>query len=178
MTQLKRWTVGWIAAALLWTLPAWTAENADEGAVKAAYLVKIPKFVDWPERALGEADATFTVCVLGDEEVNGIAATLEGQKVKERMVSVVNGKRGALDDCRAVYVAASESLRVTAILAEVKGKPILTIGDAPDFAARGGMVGLVRQDARLKFEVNLKSANQAGLRISAQFAQLATKAYQ
>ena len=42
---------------------------------------------------------------------------------------------------------------------------------------RGGMINFVRQDAKVKFEVNLKSTNRASLNLSARLLRLAVKVF-
>ncbi len=51
--------------------------------------------------------------------------------------------------------------------------PVLTVSDLPGFAQQGGVIGLVRQSGRLRFEVNRGVAQSAGLRLSADLLSLA-----
>lgn len=53
------------------------------------------------------------------------------------------------------------------------GLPVLTVGDLDQFAAKGGMIGLVMQSNRVRFEVNLQSAERAGLKINSKLLSLA-----
>ena len=51
---------------------------------------------------------------------------------------------------------------------------MLTVGDEPDFAARGGMLGLVRAgDRTLAFEANPEQIQAAGVQLSAKVLKLA-----
>jgi hypothetical protein len=50
---------------------------------------------------------------------------------------------------------------------------VLTVGDAPDFAARGGMLGLVRSGSRLALEANPDQIQSAGVQVSAKVLKLA-----
>jgi hypothetical protein len=50
---------------------------------------------------------------------------------------------------------------------------LLTIGDGEDFARRGGVIALVRQDSRFQFDINLAAAERAGLRVDATLLGLA-----
>jgi len=46
------------------------------------------------------------------------------------------------------------------------------VADAEGFARAGVMVGLVRSEARIGFEVNLAATREAGLRMAPGFLQL------
>ncbi len=50
----------------------------------------------------------------------------------------------------------------------------MTISDAQDFTRRGGIIGLVRSENKMAFEINLKAARENGLEPSAPLLELAT----
>ena len=50
---------------------------------------------------------------------------------------------------------------------------MLSVGDATNFVKSGGMIGLSMQDSRVKFDVNLGSAQRAGLQLNSQMLKLA-----
>jgi hypothetical protein len=52
---------------------------------------------------------------------------------------------------------------------------VLTVGDAPDFLERGGMIQFVLVANRVRFEVNLDAAREAGLQLSAELLKVAAK---
>ena len=50
---------------------------------------------------------------------------------------------------------------------------MLTLGDIPEFAQSGGMIGLKIEDSRVRFDVNLGAAQRAGLTLNSQMLKLA-----
>lgn len=50
---------------------------------------------------------------------------------------------------------------------------VLTVGEADQFAVRGGVITFVKEANRLRFEINVDAAGRAGLRISSRLLQLA-----
>lgn len=179
--SLSSKTFGIIAGLLLALLPRpnWAAEAADEEQIKLAYLSKFPKFVYWPKQGPLAEGAEFNFCVVGDDELSSITAALAGERIGGHVMRVQDGKRsGSLAGCQVVYLSRSETWRARGVLTEIRSLPILSISSLEGFAAEGGMIGLVKQDGHLKFEVNLKAAQQAGLQISSQLAQLAIKVHQ
>jgi hypothetical protein len=59
------------------------------------------------------------------------------------------------------------------ILSGLRGRSILTVGDSKNFAAQGGMIGLLVENEGVRFEVNLGAANEAHLKISSKLLSLA-----
>ncbi len=55
----------------------------------------------------------------------------------------------------------------------LKGLPILTIGDSPNFARRGGIINFILVDDKVRFEINVEAAKQANINISSRLLSLA-----
>jgi hypothetical protein len=78
-----------------------------------------------------------------------------------------------LRGCHLVFIASDDDDVHAQALKAVEGTSVLTVGDAPDFAARGGMLGLVRSGSHLAFEANLQEIQAAGVQVSAKVLKLA-----
>ena len=72
-------------------------------------------------------------------------------------------------------IAASESPRQNQILASVRDAPVLTIGEAKDFAESGGIVEFSPRVNTLSFEINPSAAERAGLELDPRVLKLARK---
>jgi hypothetical protein len=70
-------------------------------------------------------------------------------------------------------VSASEKAHIDEIVQSVKGLPVLTVGETPSFAERGGIIRFTLEDNRVRFEVNVDAARQAELNISSRLLTLA-----
>ncbi len=163
----------WLAALL--STAAWAL---DEDAIEIGYLYNFAKFVEWPAKVENRAGQPWTFCVLGDEIIKTVAVMLADKQVRQKPISVVNAKHGSdWEGCQVAFVSASEGWRVGTMLKEARNRPILTVSDAEGFVAQGGMIGLVRDGDKIRFEINLAAAEQAGLKIGAQLAKLAVKTY-
>jgi len=55
----------------------------------------------------------------------------------------------------------------------LKGVPVLTIGETPGFARNGGIINLILEDNKVRFEVNVQAAKDAELNISSRLLALA-----
>jgi hypothetical protein len=69
----------------------------------------------------------------------------------------------------------SEEGRLSAVLASAKRLPVLTVSDIPHFAERGGMIGLVNQEDRIRFEVNVAPIEDSGLTVSSELLKVALR---
>lgn len=54
------------------------------------------------------------------------------------------------------------------------GAGVLTVSDMPKFTERGGMIQFVTAANRVRFEINLQSARQAGLMMSSELLRVAS----
>ncbi len=148
--------------------------RADVNQTKANMLWNIAKFVEWPGiRADAEVPLVFTI--LGEDELAvELAGVLSSKTVNGHPVFVRFARRPQdAKGSQILYVAESELAHMTDVLAVVDTSAVLTVSDAPGFAAHGGMVGFSADGDRVRFEVNLGQAERTGLKLSAKLLALA-----
>jgi hypothetical protein len=162
--------------ALVW-LCAPMARAESEYDVKAAYLFKFTKFIEWPATAFTGPDAPFVIGIVGRDPFNGgldrlIAGNTTGARrleVQHLNATDSTGLRG----CQMVFVSASEQRRLPNILSALQGRPVLVVGESEGFASAGGMLGFALRESRVGIEINSAAARQARLKISSQLLNLA-----
>ena len=88
------------------------------------------------------------------------------------MVREVSNAQQAIT-CQIVFVSSSERKRFRVLLDGLKGRSILTVGEADDFTANGGIINFKLKDARVRIEIDAGAADRAGLRISSKLLSLA-----
>jgi len=174
-----------VLAASVWLIPAppVRAQEIDEAKVlkvKAAYLYNFAKFITWPDDALGDAQSTFIIGILGDDRFQKILSnTVEGKKIANRPVKIERfhwseqADRARLKTCQVLYISHAEQSRLKDIFAELEGHPVLLVASLPDFAGDGGMIGFVLDKHRIIFEINREALAQAELKASAKLLKLA-----
>ncbi len=72
-----------------------------------------------------------------------------------------------------VFIGATEKKLLPAILEDVKGNSVLTVGESGHFAQEGGMIGFCLEENKIRFEINLEAAQKAQLKISSRLLALA-----
>jgi hypothetical protein len=145
-----------------------------EYTVKGAFIYNFALFVDWPPNAFASDSAPFVIGVLGKNPFGEALDKMQGQSIKGRKVVVralSNAEEGA--DCQLVFISASERGRLHQILALLRKGHVLTVSDLEGFTDAGGMVNFVTIEDKVRFEINLKEARSAKLRISSQLLKLA-----
>lgn len=144
--------------------------------VKAAYLFHFASFVEWPEGTFEGRGNGFVVGVLGEDPFDGLLEeTFSGKNVLERPLRIKRGARFEdLGRPHILFISSSEAARLPHILAALDDASVLTVGDTPGFAARGGIINFTIRDHHVRFEVNLEKAKRAHLKISSQLLKLAT----
>ena len=144
--------------------------------VKAAFLYHFAHLVDWPEpSASGEP---FVIAVVGYDPFGAtLDEVLAGKWVRGQPVRVLRFAGAAqLDGARMhiLFVGRGGQEHVRRALSALAGQPVLTVGESPRFAERGGMIGFrVTAEGRVAFDINLRRAEQSGLRMSSQLLKLA-----
>lgn len=143
--------------------------------MKAAFVLKFALYVEWPKSAFTSPTNAIVFGVLGrDPFGKNFDATMHGQTVDRHPVVVKRGRTPAeLGDCHVIFVSASERERWRALLPLLQERPILTISDIEDFTASSGMIGLKRKQGAIRFDINRRAAETAGLKISSRLLKLA-----
>jgi hypothetical protein len=150
-------------------------DAALEYEVKAAFLYNFAKFVDWPEDAPGTDRPALVIGVLGvDPFGESLDAAVRGKTVNGRALSVRRfAEPSDLEPCQILFVSASQARRLPEILTRLAGTPVLTVGEPEKFNRNGGIVRLVTEDNKVRFEINVDAAEHAGLQISSKLLALA-----
>jgi hypothetical protein len=151
--------------------PLACAQLAGEGAVKAAFVFNLTKYVEWPhpsqELIIGVNDDSSTAETL--------KKVLDGKNSDSRHIRILLLPSDAqLEECDILYLGHSSPKKWRAVLDRVHNKSILTVGDSGSFAQDGGIVGLVKTGDHVEIQVNLAAASEAHLKISSRLLNLAT----
>jgi len=138
-------------------------------ALKAAYLFNFLKFVELPS-----ASTTIGVCFVGARDVyDALTHSTENKKLGSRAIVTMELTADASwSGCDVVYLDATADVRT--LLANAAGTSALTVGEADDFTAGGGIIRLFTQDNRLRFDINVVNARRAGVKISVSLLRLAS----
>ena len=165
--QLARWLC--LLALTFLVAPRALAEAPSaEYQVKAVFLFNFAQFVDWPPSAFPEEHAPIVIAVLGKDPFGDYLDNLvKDERIGERPLVVRRCSRvDELAGCHLVFISRSESRELEAILAKLKGQPLLTVGDADTFTHAGGMVRFAMEGGRIRLRINVDAAKASQLTFS------------
>ena len=144
--------------------------------VEAAFLRNFAHYVSWPYNAFSNSDSAWCIGILGPDPFGDILeTTLAGRSEQGRSFKVYRAsKPNDLPQCQIVFVSYSESAKRRAVLAELKNKPVLTVGDAPGFLQEGGIIHFRIED-RVKMGINLDQARAVSLTIQTKMLEVSSE---
>jgi hypothetical protein len=142
--------------------------------LKAEFLERFTRFIDWPEGAFAGRDVPFVLCLVGENPFGDALVRLaSAHTIKERKIALRPvDKPAALDGCHLVFIARGEKRRLAELLAWTNGKPVLTIGDDAGFAKAGVLIGLYLENDHVRFEINTDAVKRSGLKFSSRLLKL------
>jgi YfiR/HmsC-like len=144
--------------------------------VKAAFVFHFAQLVEWPAGALSPVDSGLSICIFDDEpRLQELESTLEGKPLGIRVLHVrLLNKQQPIQGCNILFLSRDEGKRQAAVLRDLRGQPILTIGETDSFISDGGMIRLHIEEDKIRFDINVDGANASHLKISSRLLLLAT----
>lgn len=150
------------------------ADASKEYQLKAACVYNFVKFVEWPSGRFGDAASPILVGVWGDSPIfEPLQAVVQGRRVNGRPVEVRRiDTLDAAVGLHAVFVSGGLDTQ-DYVLRSVHRAGVVTLGETPVFAARGGLVTFRVEENKIRFDINIVAAERGRLRISSQVQKLA-----
>ena len=143
------------------------------------FLLNCIYYGTWPEPVSPTAQKRIRLGILGRDtlgrSLRKAADEARDTWFKGGAVDILNAdKPSALVDCHAVFVSSLPAGGMAALRTEFAGKPLLLVGDQPNFAREGGTVGLRIEEERLIWEINLDQLSGTGVELSSKLRQRAS----
>jgi len=169
-----------IAAAFLFISvsisPSAEPPRPAEYELKAAFLFNFIKFTEWPAEELGKSGDPFIIGVVGTDPFGAaLDKIVEGETFNNR--PIVARRFPRMDEAAAnshvLFISSSEESHLAAILKLLGRQDVLTVSEIENFAQRGGIISLKKENNRIVFEINLSAAKRARLTMNAQLLKLA-----
>lgn len=164
--------VATLVASLL-VSPKAIAQSEDQ--IMAAFLFNFARYVEWPQDAFDRSDMPVNICMLSTKEFGDVVSkTVSGKTVADRAVVV----RWTADlpetaGCHILFIGREFGKSHSEAVAELGGMSVFTVADQEGFAKAGGIANFFRAENRIRFEINPRAAQKAGLKISSRLLRLA-----
>ena len=171
------WLAFAVAAGAAAPILAQPQQDSLEAEVRAVYLYNFARYITWPDSSFPNAATPIRLCVLGSDSFgDALDRAVAGETVNGRRLEAVRLRDyDSVQSCHILYLARSEERRLQALVAAVKARPVVTVSAQDGFVERGGMIRFRRVDNRVRFDINLKSLESSGLRVSARLLGVAAQ---
>jgi hypothetical protein len=167
-----------IASLSAGTAPA-GAQSATIGEVKAAFLYNFARFTEWPSDAFASESDPLVIGVVGDEVLRlTLEGIIRGKLVGTRLLKTRQVRdAGDLAGAQMLYIGGTEVSRAEDFVNALQRTPVLTVGGVDRFCEKGGMINLLIEDNRVRFEIRLDATEHSRLKVSSRVLTLAKTVY-
>lgn len=157
----------WGGALLLLSSMAWSV-TTPEYQLKAVFLFNFTQFVEWPAQSFADANSPLVIGVLGTDPFGSyLDETVRGETINGRPLTIQRyTTTDEIKNCHVLFISRSETARMMPILNSLKGKSILTVGDADSFSRDGGIIRFATVANKIRLRIALDAAKTANLTIS------------
>lgn len=160
-----------IALAPACAFAATPTDTSRRELVVASIAFNFARFVQWRESDAESASGNLVFCVL-DDSPSPAWREIEGKSVGQRKIELeyVGAAAPFGRNCDMAYV--SENSMEGLSVRDLAESGVVTISDVKRFTKEGGAIGLDISDRGATFDINEKSLNRAGARISSKLLRV------
>jgi hypothetical protein len=157
------------------------AETLTEQKVKSAFLYNFAKFVEWPTGSLSSPKQPFVFCTVGDKPLGGtLNEVLQGKTIDDHPLFARHlPSLASVSGCQVLFASAPKDSGVFTFPANLRAPGLLTVTEADSksqVCKDGAIITFVLEANRVRFVINDKAAQKAGLTISSKLLRLAVPA--
>jgi len=157
-----------LALAACW--PPSAHGEATREQIKAALVFNFMKFTEWPAEP---ANAPLVLCLASaDRRTEAAFGQVNGRTIDSRTIQVRRLPGPDAAACHLVYFQDGNGREALERIAASNPK-VMTVGDQDDFTEAGGAIGLVEQNGRVQFKVNMDMLRKGNYKVSSQLLKLA-----
>jgi len=148
------------------------ADPAPERAAMAAFIFKLPAFIEWPDNAFASPTDPFRLCIVGEDPFGTLPeGARDAQAVGKHEIVVEREKTVSPDDhCQLMYIE-GDSAFVAQSLAAASGRHILTVTDTQ--SGDKGIVNFVVVRTEVHLQIDQQAALRNHLNVSSKLLDLA-----
>lgn len=148
------------------------AQSQEEA--RAIFLYNFARFVEWPDAAFSNASTAITIAVVGDAAVaRALERYVKGKDANGR--DVVVKTLATADGCADSHIVfVGDKKFSAAVISQIVGKPVLSVGEDEEFLKSGGVIRLFSRENRVLCAINTKAADAVGLKLGDKLVKAAS----
>jgi hypothetical protein len=151
-----------------------SAQSYSEYEVKLVYLYQFVKYFNWPEDSNNKEE--FIIGLYGYHDFGNLADKMYAdRKFNNKSCKVISiGSAEEAKSCDLIYVLGVSKFDAMQFLKDIKGQPILTVGDQlEDFCEIGGMINFTDKTDKQRLELCPPNVENANMQVSKQLYAIA-----
>jgi len=140
--------------------------------MKAVFIYNFTRYVVWPEESLGD---TFKIAVLGNSSIIApLHIIAKKRNVRGKKIEIFQyTNTDAIKPSNILFIDSTFDVDITDIESKERQTSSLIVGDKRGLSETGMGISFFIQDGKVKFELNRKAIERAGLSVSSQLLKLA-----
>ncbi len=144
-----------------------------ENRIKSAIILNFIRYTEWPESSFDSESDAINVCIYTDTEMEKAFLKSNGKKINNRKINIRTLYRlNNLDECHVLFADNLDRTQATRAFLSVSNKPVLTISDQATRASTSGMINLIQDKGKLRFEISRKQCDSVNLKLSSRLLKL------
>ena len=175
---LRRLTAALVLLFLSVFLSAGSEAQIEESTLKAVYIEKFTRFIEWPKASgIDDTSRPFVVGIIGESDLEPVMRSIfAARKIRDKDVVIrhLSPDSEELGDCHLLFISHISKEKLQKVLTAIKGKPVLTVSDTENFATSGVLINFYVLQHRLRFEINELAVRKSPLTFSYRLMQIAT----
>ncbi len=174
MTGLRTLQLLVLACTLVLAPRAFAQAPPSDDAVKAAYLLKLRHYVEWPAKA-APAEARTVIGIVGADEVSDYLLKMPAMRDPAKSGVTVKRLRPGdqLPGVHILFIGDAVWSRVAPMVAQAHEQSILVVSESNGALAGGSVINFRLVDERIRFDISLESAEKSQLKLNSQLLSLA-----
>lgn len=137
----------------------------DEYKIKVGYLFNFTKFITWSDINT----PSFNICILGNDPFGELIDPIEQRTAFNLPIKLFRlTAMNKAQHCHIIYV--NQNINAKSLGTTIQNT--LIVGEDAPFINQGGMIAFIKQEDKIKLQINLKLLQQSGLKISAKLLEV------
>jgi hypothetical protein len=140
----------------------------NENVIKAAYIERITRFIEWPAKDNPVSANQFVIGVYEEDEFfNALSEVFKDKTIKELKVKIVSVRSPKqVSSCNICYISEDARPNLNEFIEKANANAVLLISGTSGFCSAGVHINFYLEDEKLKFEINEATMASAGFKVS------------
>ncbi|HMT28818.1 MAG TPA: YfiR family protein [Bacteroidia bacterium] len=151
------------------------ATDISEYEVKAVFIYNFTKFISWPEAAFSSPSEPFIIGIIGSNPFDGyLTNVVANEKVDTHPIEIkVFNSIKEIDKCHILYIQSNDVDFIRKVLTTIGNTSVLTVNESDIFSRLGGHIRFLKENNKIRFQINTNSAKNSKLQISSKLLSIA-----